>query len=110
VIKMLPVEFADLQPFAETWSLATEPERWDKRMSSSMDDLLAFYDAAFPRLEAAVDHCDGYLLEALPEEATNLLYLVYSLILVSMAVEVFGQAKTVDSADAILHRIREPLS
>jgi hypothetical protein len=26
-----------------------------------------------------------------------------------MAVEIFGQPKTVDAADAVLHRIKEPL-
>jgi hypothetical protein len=105
----LPTEFVDLQPFAETWSLATEPERWDKRMASSMEELLAFYDAAFPRLEAAIDYCDQFPLDTLPEDVTNLLRLVYSLVLVSMAVEIFGQPKPVDSADAVLHRTREPL-
>jgi hypothetical protein len=109
VTTILPTEFVDLQPFADKWCLATESERWGKRMASSMNDLLAFYDAAFPRLEAAVDYCDQYPLNALPEDVTNLLHLVYSLILVSMAVEIFGQAKTVDSADAILDRIKEPL-
>ena len=83
---ILPTEFVDLQPFADKWCLATESERWGKRMASSMNDLLAFYDAAFPRLEAAVDYCDQYPLNALPEDVTNLLHLVYSLILVSMAV------------------------
>lgn len=105
----LPLEFVDLQPFANTWCLATESERWYRRMSSSMEVLLAFYDAAFPRLEAAVNYCDQFPLDALPEDVTNLLWLVYSLVLVSMAVEIFGQPKTVDSADAVLHRIKEPL-
>ncbi len=105
----LPGEFGDLQPFAERWCLATESERWGQRMSSSMEDLLAFYDAAFPRLEVAVDYCDHYPLDALPEDVTNLLRLVHSLVLVAMAVEIFGQPKTVDSADADLYRIREPL-
>ncbi len=107
--KVLPTPFVDLQPFAETWCLATEPERWDTRMSSSMDDLLTFYDAAFPRLKAAVDYCDRYTLDTLPEDVTNLLQLIYSLVLVSVAVEIFGQPKTVDSADAVLHRTSEPL-
>jgi hypothetical protein len=109
VTTILPTSFADLQPFADMWCLPTESERWDKRMSSSMEELVAFYDAAFPRLEAAVDHCDHHPLDALPEDVTNLLRLVYSVILVAMSVEIFGQPKTVDSADAVLHRIREPL-
>jgi len=43
---ILPGEFADLEPFVG-WSLPTENERYAKRLSSSMDELQAFYDAAF---------------------------------------------------------------
>ncbi len=53
----LPAEFADLEPFAD-WSLATEAERYAKRLSSTMDELQAFYDAAFPRLEEAAAYLD----------------------------------------------------
>jgi hypothetical protein len=109
VTTRLPAEFADLEPFAVTWCLATEPERWDRRMASTMDELLAFYDAAFPRLEAAIEHCDGFPLETLPPDVERLLQLVYSVVMVAMAVEIFGQPKTVDAADAVLHRVKEPL-
>ena len=61
----LPTEFADLEPFAD-WCLATEAERYAKRLASTMDELQAFYDAAFPRLEAAMAHLDGFALDALP--------------------------------------------
>jgi len=53
---LLPAEFADLEPFAATWCLPTEPERWARRLASTMDELQAFYDAAFPRAEEAVDY------------------------------------------------------
>ena len=46
---VLPEQFADLEPFAD-WCLATEAERYAKRLASSMDELQTFYDAAFPRL------------------------------------------------------------
>ena len=46
---MLPEEFSDLEPFAAKWSLATERERYAARLSSSMDEMQAFYDAAFVR-------------------------------------------------------------
>jgi hypothetical protein len=78
-------------------------------MASSMDELLAFHDTAFPRLEAAIEHCDRYPLDGLPADAERLMQLVHSLVLVAMAVEVFGQPKTVDAADAVLHRVKEPL-
>jgi hypothetical protein len=73
-----------------------------------MAELTAFYDACFPRLEAAIEHCDAYPLDDLPADVTNLLWMVSSLVMVAMAVEVFGQPKTVDAADAVLDRVREP--
>jgi len=105
---MLPAEFADLEPFAGTWCLASETERFERRLASSMDALQEFYDAFFPRLEEAIDHCDTYGLDDLSEEVVNLLRLIYSLINVSMAVEIFHQPKTIDAADAVLTRIRDP--
>lgn len=104
----LPAEFADLEPFAATWCLATEPERWDRRMSSSMAEITEFYNAAFPRLEAAIELADQHPLDDLPPDVERLVQLIHSLVMVSMAVEIFGQPKTVDSADAVLHRIKEP--
>jgi hypothetical protein len=105
---MLPSEFADLEPFASTWCLATEAERWRQRHRSTMVELSDFYDAAFPRLGAAIEHCDSFPLDDLPADVTSLLQLIYSLVLVSMAVEIFHQPRTIDAADAELDRIREP--
>lgn len=105
---MVPQQFAELEPFAPTWCLATEPERWERRHASSMEELLAFYDAFFPRLEEAIELCDEHPLDDLPGDVEHLLQLIHSLVLVSMAVEIFGQPRTVDSADAVLHRVKEP--
>lgn len=104
----LPPRFAALEPFAETWCLETEEERWQRRLSSSMEELMAFYDAAFPLLEEAIEFCDKHDLDDLPEDVLELLRLIYSLVLVAMAVEIFGQPKTVDAADAVLTRIAAP--
>jgi len=105
---MLPPEFSELEPFARVWCLATETERWNRRLASSMDELTAFHDAFFPRLEEAIEYCNAFPLDDLPETATELLRLIYSLVMVSMAVEVFRQPRTVDAADAVLVRVREP--
>ena len=48
---LLPPHFAELEPWASTWCLATEPERWAKRFQVSMRELQDFYDAFFPRAE-----------------------------------------------------------
>jgi hypothetical protein len=105
----LPSAFAELEPYAETWCLATEGERWNRRLASSMAEMRDFYDAFFPRLEEAIDHCDKFPLDDVPEDAVNLLHLIYSLVIVAMAVEIFKQPKPTDSADAVITRISEPV-
>jgi hypothetical protein len=103
----LPADFADLQPFA-AWALEHEADRYAARLASSMDELQAFYDAAFPRLEAAMAHLDGFALDALPDEERNLLWLCYSLVNVSFPVEVWRQARVPDSGAASMDQIVEP--
>jgi hypothetical protein len=105
---MLPPAFAELEPFAPTWCLATESQRWAQRDASTMAELQEFYDVAFPRLEDAVAYCDKFPLDDLPAEVLNLLFLIYSVVMASMAVEIFGQPKTIDAADAVLDRVAEP--
>lgn len=107
--RLLPPEFADLEPFAEKWCLETEAARFAQRMASPMQELVEFHDAFLPRLDAAIDHCDGFPLDDLPPDVGRLLQLVYSLVMVSMAVEIFHQPRTVDAADAVLVRTGEPL-
>ncbi|HEX2384682.1 MAG TPA: hypothetical protein VHI95_18710 [Acidimicrobiales bacterium] len=102
-----PPEFADLESFAE-WALEHERERFAKRLSSSMDELQALYDAAFPRLEDAMTYLDQLDLNALPEDATRLLWLCYSLVNISFPVEVWRQARVPDSGAASVDLIVEP--
>ena len=85
----LPPAFADLERFASKWCLASEPERYAERMASSMEEMQEFYDACFPRVEEAIDYCDKFPLDDLPDDALHLLYLIYSLIMVSMPVDVW---------------------
>jgi hypothetical protein len=107
--RLLPREFADLEPFATTWSLASEGERYAQRMSSSMAEMQAFYDAAAPRADAAVAYCDRFPLDELPEDALRLLHLVYSLIIVSFPVEVWLQPRVPDSGSTSLPCFTEPV-
>jgi hypothetical protein len=106
---LLPAEFADLEPFAGTWCLAAETERYARRMASSMAQLREFYDAFSPRLEEAIEYCGKFGLDDLPDDATRLLQLVYSGVSVAMSIEVFQQVKATDSADAVLERVQEPV-
>ncbi|MFF4729678.1 hypothetical protein ACFY3M_30895 [Streptomyces mirabilis] len=77
---LLPEAFAELEPFAATWCLATEPERYERRLASDMTELQALYDVGFPRIEEALAYCDKFPLDALPDQARRLLELVHSII------------------------------
>lgn len=104
----LPAEFADLEPYAG-WALATEPGRYAKRLQSSMEEMQAFYDAAFPRLEDAIAYIDEHPLDDLPEDARTLMHLMQGLVMVSFPVEVWKQARVPDSGAAYLDLIVEPV-
>ncbi|MEV5529948.1 MULTISPECIES: hypothetical protein [Streptomyces] len=104
---MLPSEFAALEPFSE-WVLESERDRYSKRLASSMEEMQAFYDAAFPLLEQASDHLDKFPLSELPEQERNLLLLMFSLVNVSFPVEVWKQARVPDSGAAYMDLVVEP--
>ena len=104
----LPPEFAQLEPYAATWCLATEPERWAQRLRSSMEEMRAFYDAFFPRAEEAIAYCERFPLDNMPLEAERLLQLLLSLLMVSYAVEVWKQPEVINGGSARIDRIREP--
>lgn len=106
---MLPSDFADLEPYAAKWCLPTEPERLAERMSSSMDEMHAFYDAVTPRAEAAMVHLEQFPLHDLADEETNLLHLLYSMIQVSFPVEAWGQPNVPDTGSATFDCIVEPV-
>jgi hypothetical protein len=105
---MLPEQFSDLEPFAETWCLRTESERYGKRLASTMDEMQTFYDAAYARLSDALDYLDQYSLDSLPDDALHLLWLCYSLVQVSFPVEVWRQPRVPDSGAATVDAVIEP--
>jgi hypothetical protein len=106
---LLPGEFSELEPFAATWCLPTERERFAQRMTSSMEDMQAFYDAFFPRAEEAIQYCDKFELDDMPDDAQGLLQLLYSLVMVSFPVEVWRQPHVPDSGAAYLDLLIEPI-
>lgn len=104
----LPAEFADLERFSD-WILATEPERYAKRLASSMQEMQDLYDTAFPRLQAALDYCDKFEWGDLPDDARHLFHLLQSLVMVSFPVEVWKQPRVPDSGAAYLDVVSEPV-
>ena len=104
----LPEGFADLEPYVEVWARPTRAERYEARLSRPFEELCEFYDAVAARAEEAIAHLDGLDLTALPDDATRLLHLLYSMILVSYAVNVFHQPRIPDSGSAFFAMVAEP--
>lgn len=107
--RMLPAAFADLEPFVADWCLDSEPARYAKRLSSTMGEIQAFYDAMMPRAEAAICYLEQFPLDDLPEDAMRLLKLLYSLILMSFAVEIWRQPYIPDTGTASFDLKIEPV-
>jgi len=106
---LLPAAFSDLEPLVAEWCLDSEPERYAKRLASSMDEIQAFYDAIFPRAEAAISYLEQFPLDDLPEDAFRLLKLLYSLVLMSFPVEIWKQPYIPDTGTAQFELKLEPV-
>lgn len=104
----LPVDFVDLEPFS-AWILETQPERYGRRLAVPMAEMQAFYDVAFPRLPAAIEYCNRFDVNDLPEPVRRLMWLLFSLFEVSLPIEVWRQGRVPDSGAAVIDCIREPL-
>jgi hypothetical protein len=105
---VLPPEFADLEPFSD-WCLASEPERYAKRLATPMTEMQKFYDAISPRAEEAIIFCDKFPLDDMPDDVLNLMHLLYSMIMVSFPVECWKQPRVPDSGAASLDCLSEPV-
>ena len=105
---VLPSEFSDLERFSD-WCLATEPERYAKRLASSMAEMQDLYDTCFPRLEDAIAYLDRFPLDELPDDARSLMHLMQSLVMASFPVEVWKQPRVPDSGAAYLNLVQEPV-
>ncbi|WP_029106418.1 hypothetical protein [Mycobacterium sp. URHD0025] len=104
----LPAEFAELEQFSD-WCLSSEPQRYAKRLASTMTEMQAFYDAITPRAEEAMSYCDKFSLDDLPEDVLNLMHLLYSMITVSFPVECWKQPRVPDSGATSLDCVVEPV-
>ncbi|MDT3439384.1 MULTISPECIES: hypothetical protein [unclassified Pseudofrankia] len=106
---LLPAEFADLEPFAAKWCLPTEPERYGTRLASTTEQMQVFYDAITPRLEDVLAYLEKLPYDALPDDATNLLCLLYSMIQASFPVEIWRQPKVPDTGATSFDCFVEPV-
>jgi hypothetical protein len=103
---VLPPEFSHLEHLVPDWAIEDGHERYVKRVNSSMDEIKVFYDAVFPCAEEAVAYIDKFdYSEPLPDDVANLRNLLYSLITISLAVELWKQPRVKHSANTILTRV-----
>lgn len=107
-VRLLPVEFADLEPFASKWSLPDINDRYEQRKASTMDELQAFYDALVPRAEAAISYLDQFDLHDMPDDALHLFWMLCALSGVGFSVDVFKQPTVPDSNDSVLPWVIAP--
>lgn len=102
----LPQQFRQLEHLVPEWAIEDGHDRYVKRVNSSMEQIRAFYDEIFPHADAAVAYLNEFDYDkSLPEDATNLRNLLYSLITVSLAVELWKQPRVQQSAETILTRL-----
>jgi hypothetical protein len=73
----LPAEFADLAPLVAEWSLGSEEERCNKRLTTPMARMQEFYAVGFPRIEAIIAYLNKFPNDPakLPADAKRLYHL-----------------------------------
>ena len=104
----LPEGFSEIERWVDDWALATRAERYAARLDRPYDDLVAFYDGIAPHAERAVAHLDGLDINDLGPKDRRLMHLLYSMILVSYAVNIFKQNRIPDSGAAFFEMVAEP--
>ena len=91
----LPDGFADLEPFAATWALATQNERVRQRISSQPEELEAFYASISGRMEEILILADEFPLRNMPEPVVNLFYMALSVAEIAPHVELYRSSPLV---------------
>ena len=106
--RLLPEGFSDLEQWVNDWALATRAERYAARLDRPYDELVAFYDGIAPHAERAIAYLDGLDVNNLGPDAKRLMHLLFSMILVSYAVNIFKQNRIPDSGAAFFEMVVEP--
>jgi hypothetical protein len=70
-VSALPNGFQELDRFVADWVQPDRNARYAMRLSKTMDELGAFYDAIAARAEDAMCHLDALDIDDLPDDAYN---------------------------------------
>ena len=88
----LPRGFESLAHLAGEWAHAAENARREKRATSSILELRAYYDLVGPLVPAIADHLDTFSVDApLPDRDRRLFQLAQMYMEVAWAVELVGE-------------------
>lgn len=82
--------FGKLEPFVSTWALERTEDRAAKRSTSTPGEREAFFAAAAPLWEEALDYLDARKLQDFTVSDQRLMNLMLALAHVALAVEIQG--------------------
>ena len=103
---VLPLEFADLESFAD-WAQPTETQRNHRRIDSTQPAIESFAAAMTPRLDAICAFLDRYPLDAMPDDARSLYYLLLSVAEIAPSVEGYHAPRVPYGYDSRRFRAQE---
>lgn len=88
-MNMLPAGFEKIENWVDDWSLPTQNTRWDKRLSSTPEEITAFYDAIVPYLDKILDYVDKFSLGDLDRPSSRLYNLALMVAEIAPNVELY---------------------
>jgi hypothetical protein len=96
--RQLATQFADLQKYVVQWALATERERFHKRISTPLPQVREFNDAMYARIHDVIAWIDQFPLDSPEPQVATLMQLARSYMETSHPVDLDWD--TTDLADA----------
>jgi len=96
---LLPEQFAELESFSD-WILASANERSRKRVTSTMPELKAFYQAMMKHIDAIIEYFKQFSIDEMPQDTRRLLLMSLSLVEISHAVELYGQPTVIGGLES----------
>lgn len=87
---LLPAGFEALEPFVEAWAITGAANRLARRLSSTQEDRVAFFNAAKDLLAPALARLDAKPLNQLDAQEKRLMDLMLCFAHIALAVEIQG--------------------
>lgn len=107
---LLPTEFAALEPFVENWAISGAANRMKRRLNSTEQERVSFFNAAKELVKPALAYLDQKPLDQFNDQEKRLMNLMLSFCHVLMAVEILGSDEPRHAAFARLMTITRATS